>query len=110
MAQGQARGPRSKSAVPVPLTLLPIRISYEFVDMGDTEYFNKFGKTDFEKVMNHLNMVLAYVLSLAQRLYAAILSMYEMLNVKSRVRGDFHARFRERVEVKIHRSNRPLPP
>ncbi len=36
--------------------------------------------------------------------------MYEMLNVKSRVRGDFHARFRERVEVKFLRSTRPLTP
>ena len=39
------------------------------------------------------------VLSLAQRLYSKSLSMYNALNVKSRVRGDFHARFCERVEV-----------
>ena len=33
--------------------------------------------------------------------------MYNALNVKSRVRGDFHARFRERVEVRFLRSTRP---
>ena len=33
--------------------------------------------------------------------------MYKSLSVKSRVRGDFHARFRERVEVKSLRSTRP---
>ena len=29
--------------------------------------------------------------------------------MKSRVRGDFHARFRERVRVKLPRSIRPCP-
>ena len=34
--------------------------------------------------------------------------MHEELSVKSRVRGDFHARFCERVRVKLPRSTRPL--
>ena len=33
--------------------------------------------------------------------------MHEELSVKSRVRGDFHARFCERVRVKLPRSTRP---
>ena len=36
------------------------------------------------------------------------MSMHEELSVKSRVRGDFHARFCERVRVKLPRSIRPL--
>ena len=34
--------------------------------------------------------------------------MRKTLSVKSRVRGDFHARFCERVRVKLPRSTRPL--
>ena len=34
--------------------------------------------------------------------------MHKVLSVKSRVRGDFHARFCERVRVKLPRSTRPL--
>ena len=34
--------------------------------------------------------------------------MHKALNVKSRVRGDFHARFREKVRVKLPRSTRHL--
>ena len=37
-----------------------------------------------------------------------VMSMHKALNVKSRVRGDFHARFCERVMVKLPRSTRPL--
>ena len=33
--------------------------------------------------------------------------MHKELSVKSRVRGDFHARFCERVRVKLPRSTRP---
>ena len=36
------------------------------------------------------------------------MSMHKTLSVKSRVRGDFHARFCERVRVKLPRSTRPL--
>ena len=39
-----------------------------------------------------------------------VLSMHIELSVKSRVRGVFHARFCERVRVKLPRSTRPLPP
>ena len=35
------------------------------------------------------------------------MSMHKELSVKSRVRGDFHARFCERVRVKLPRSTRP---
>ena len=35
------------------------------------------------------------------------MSMHKTLSVKSRVRGDFHARFCERVRVKLPRSTRP---
>lgn len=35
--------------------------------------------------------------------------MHKALSVKSRVRGDFHARFCERVRVKLPRSTRPWP-
>ena len=34
--------------------------------------------------------------------------MHKVLSVKSRVRGDFHARFCERVRVKLPRSTRPM--
>ena len=34
--------------------------------------------------------------------------MHKELSVKSRVRGDFHARFCERVRVKLPRSTRPM--
>ena len=34
--------------------------------------------------------------------------MHKELSVKSRVRGDFHARFCERVRVKLSRSTRPM--
>ena len=37
-----------------------------------------------------------------------VMSMYKELSVKSRVRGDFHARFCERVRVKLPRSTRPM--
>ena len=37
------------------------------------------------------------------------MSMHKELSVKSRVRGDFHARFCERVRVKLPRSTRPCP-
>ena len=36
------------------------------------------------------------------------MSMHKELSVKSRVRGDFHARFCERVRVKLPRSTRPM--
>ena len=36
------------------------------------------------------------------------MSMHKELSVKSRVRGDVHARFCERVRVKLPRSIRPL--
>ena len=48
------------------------------------------------------------ILSLAERSNTKIMSMYKELSVKSRVRGDFHARFCERVRVKLPRSTRPL--
>ena len=38
-----------------------------------------------------------------------VMSMHKELSVKSRVRGDFHARFCERVRVKLPRSTRPCP-
>ena len=38
-----------------------------------------------------------------------VMSMHNELSVKSRVRGDFHARFCERVRVKLPRSTRPMP-
>ena len=37
-----------------------------------------------------------------------VMSMHKELSVKSRVRGDFHARFCERVRVKLPRSTRPM--
>ena len=37
-----------------------------------------------------------------------VMSMHKELSVKSRVRGDFHARFCERVRVKLPRSTRPV--
>ena len=36
------------------------------------------------------------------------MSMHKALSVKSRLRGDFHARFCERVRVKLPRSTRPM--
>ena len=48
-------------------------------------------------------------LSLAERSDPQIMSMHKALSVKSRVRGDFHARFCERVRVKLPRSTRPCP-
>ena len=39
-----------------------------------------------------------------------VMSMHKELSVKSRVRGDFHARFCERVRVKLPRSTRPMNP
>ena len=50
------------------------------------------------------------ILSLAERSDTKIMSMYKELSVKSRVRGDFHARFCERVRVKLPRSTRPMIP
>ena len=47
------------------------------------------------------------ILSLAERSDPQIMSMHKALNVKSRVRRDFHARFCERVRVKLPRSTRP---
>ena len=44
-----------------------------------------------------------------ERSNTKIMSMYKELSVKSRVRGDFHARFCERVRVKLPRSTRPCP-
>ena len=38
-----------------------------------------------------------------------VMPMHKELSVKSRVRGDFHARFCERVRVKLPRSTRPCP-
>ena len=38
----------------------------------------------------------------------SVMSMHKELSVKSRVRGDFHARFCERVRVKLPRSTRPM--
>ena len=37
-----------------------------------------------------------------------VMSMHKELSVKSRVWGDFHARFCERVRVKLPRSTRPM--
>ena len=48
-------------------------------------------------------------LSLAERSAPQIMSMHKTLSVKSRVRGDFHARFWERVRVKLPRSTRSWP-
>ena len=50
------------------------------------------------------------VVSVAERSNTKIMSMYKELSVKSRVRGDFHARFFERVRVKLPRSTRPMIP
>ena len=36
--------------------------------------------------------------------------MHKELSVKSRVRGNFHARLCERVRVKLPRSTRPMTP
>ena len=36
------------------------------------------------------------------------MSIHKELSVKSRVRGDFHARFCERVRVQLPRSTRPM--
>ena len=47
-------------------------------------------------------------LSLAERSDPQVMSMHKELSVKSRVRGDFHARFCERVRVKLPRSTRPM--
>ncbi|MCI6196801.1 MAG: hypothetical protein MR670_06175, partial [Prevotella sp.] len=47
-------------------------------------------------------------LSLAERSDPKVMSMHKELSVKSRVRGDFHARFCERVRVKLPRSTRPV--
>ena len=44
----------------------------------------------------------------AERSYPKVMSMHKELSVKSRVSGDFHARFCERVRVKLPRSTRPL--
>ena len=48
------------------------------------------------------------VVSVAERSDTQIMSMHKALGVKSRVRGDFHARFCERVRVKLPRSTRPM--
>ena len=50
------------------------------------------------------------VVSVAERSNTKIMSMYKELSVKSRVRGDSHARFFERVRVKLPRSTRPMIP
>ena len=50
------------------------------------------------------------ILSLAERSDSKVMSMHKELSVKSRVRGDFHARFCERVRVKLPRSTRPMTP
>ncbi|OYP67709.1 hypothetical protein, partial [Prevotella sp. P2-180] len=42
-----------------------------------------------------------------ERSDSKVMSMHKELSVKSRVRGDFHARFCERVRVKLPRSTRP---
>ena len=46
----------------------------------------------------------------AERSDPKVMSMHKELSVKSRVRGDFHARSCERVRVKLPRSTRPLTP
>ena len=48
------------------------------------------------------------VVSVAERSDPKVMSMHKELSVKSRVRGDFHARFCERVKVKLPRSTRPM--
>ena len=48
-------------------------------------------------------------LSLAERSDPKVMFMHKELSVKSRVRGDFHARFWERVRVKLPRSTRSWP-
>ena len=47
------------------------------------------------------------VVSVAERLDPKVMFMHKELSVKSRVRGDFHARFCERVRVELPRSTRP---
>ena len=47
------------------------------------------------------------VVSVAERSDPKVMSMHKELSVKSRARGDFHARFCERVRVKLPRSTRP---
>ena len=47
------------------------------------------------------------VVSVAERSGPKVMSMHKELSVKSRVRGDFHARFCERVKVKLPRSTCP---
>ena len=49
------------------------------------------------------------VVSVAERSDPKVMSMHKALSVKSRLRGDFHARFCERVRVKLPRSTRPCP-
>ena len=48
------------------------------------------------------------VVSVAERSDPKGMFMHKELSVKSRVRGDFHARFCERVRVKLPRSTRPM--
>ena len=48
------------------------------------------------------------VVSVAERSDPKGMFMHKELSVKSRVRGDFHARFCERVRAKLPRSTRPV--
>ncbi|MEE1080936.1 MAG: group II intron maturase-specific domain-containing protein [Bacteroidales bacterium] len=44
----------------IQLALQQVAVEIESQVRGWYNYYNKFGKTEFVKVMNHLNMVLAY--------------------------------------------------
>ena len=48
------------------------------------------------------------MVSVAERSDPKDMFMHKELSVKIRVRGDFHARFCERVRVKLPRSTRPM--
>ena len=48
------------------------------------------------------------MVSVAERSAPKGMFMHKELSVKIRVRGDFHARFCERVRVKLPRSTRPM--
>ena len=62
------------------------------------------------QVMESKARPVLHKLSLAERSDPKVLSVHKALSVKSRVRGDFHARFCERVRVKLPRSTRPMIP
>ena len=62
-------------------------------------------------VCRHWHQTLCKLLqleTLAERSDPKVMSVHKELSVKSRVRGDFHARFCERVRLKLPRSTRPM--